>query len=146
MVILKGAYNLTLFVAVWQPKFYLLWHPLTVTLCQLRRSDRTKPEHNKKKSTAAKKKKLENGWKKSVRPAFGCTQHLKAGQNAQQLREQTIYATILYVVIHSTFHVIFSMVIKTVRSMTKRKRGYLFYYYSEVFQLSWKMCSFPKQR
>ena len=30
-------------------------------------------------------KKVENGWKKIVQPAFGCAQHPKAGRNTQQL-------------------------------------------------------------
>ena len=29
-------------------------------------------------------KKVVKGWKEVVRPAFGCTQHLKAGRNTQQ--------------------------------------------------------------
>ena len=29
-------------------------------------------------------KNVENGWKKELQPAFGCTQHPKAGQNSQQ--------------------------------------------------------------
>ena len=29
-------------------------------------------------------KKVENGWKKIVQPAFGCAQHPKAGRNTQQ--------------------------------------------------------------
>ena len=37
------------------------------------------------KGLAQYKKKVENGWKKVVQPAFGCAQHPKAGRNTQQL-------------------------------------------------------------
>ena len=40
------------------------------------------------------RKKLENGWKKVVQPAFGCTQHPKAGRYTQQL---SFYFLNLYV-------------------------------------------------
>ena len=41
----------------------------------------SKSLHLQPKSPARKKNKVENGWKKEVRPAFGCAQHPKAGRN-----------------------------------------------------------------